>query len=400
MFKANLEHISKLMPTLALASALSLPNSVQASPIDSLSTITVNCGTGGTGVQAAVNASRAGDTIRVAGTCRETVAIINKKINLVGNPGAKIEAPSTPWSYAPLTSFHPVIFVANSIVNISNFTVDGRTLADSGSYSALTGIYFLNSDGSLSDSRILNFRRAVRANDWNVLPIRVVNTSIGDSSLIIKARKVLIQRNTIDNFEADGMFANTNDSAGNIAPLSISIKSNRIIGAGVMVPSQNGIQIMGFSSGLYSPVTGDVSNNVIDNIVSNSGAWWSSGIIAAPYYGPSSVIIRNTTSISYSNNQVSSSNIGLAIYSENKTNINGNVIRNGDLGLEASGHLLTVRGNQFITLDYGILSESTNLLPTEVMKNNKFYNVTTPFTEVGPLAFPVRMFVGASGVTF
>jgi hypothetical protein len=341
----------------------------------------VNCEPTGTGLQDAINSAYSGDKIIIKGTCREAVQIIGKDLELIGKKGAAIEAPDTPWDFNPYTPFHPIILAANGRVVIKHLTINGRILADNEGYAGLIGVYFLNADGALIDSVVTGIRHAERQNDFYVAAVRILNTAIGPAELEVRPRKVAIIGNLIEDFESNGIFANTNDDQTNRAPLELYIKKNKILGAGAIPQNQNGIQILGFTSGLYSQVSGEVSENKIIGVFSTSPDFWSTGILVAPYYDNGNIIAR-PANFKYIDNTVLLSNIGMAIYSEGKSLIKGNLIKDGNEGMELQGSNFYLIHNKFVNLDLGIVSYGTNLDQWQIFKKNKFYNVDVPFTAV------------------
>ena len=386
------------MATAALLSTLSLTSFTFAFDQIDFRTISVNCGDGGTGLQTAINSANSGDVIKLYGRCKEAVAIIDKNLTIQGVDGAKIECPDSSWNFLPYTSRHPIVMAVNGVVSLKNLIIDGLSRSDYGAYSSLMGVYFLNADGELMNSWVTGIRRISRASDWNTIPVRVLNTAIGPSQLLVRPRLVKITKNIIDNFESDGIFANTNDDASHLAPLQINIISNTINGAGVMYESQNGIQLLGFGSGLYSIVTASVQNNLITDTISNSGLWESSAILTAPYLDGSTYVLRNMPA-TYTGNKLMRFNDGIAIFSEGKTNISSNnVIADGDVGLDLMGHQFNVGGNDFLNLKVGVLSEGTNLVEAKVVKNNKFTNVIDYFAVLFTNDFIPSRFRGASGI--
>ncbi len=370
-----------------LAAALVVPHASQAEGSIETKVKRVDCGPSGSGIQKAIDSASSGDTIRISGTCREAVQIIKKNIYLIGETGARIEAPDTAWNFAPYTKLHPMILVVNGEAAIQNLIIDGRGKADSGDFSGLMGVYFLNADGEISDTWFTKIRRMSRANDWNVVPVRVVNTSTGPKELEVAPRTVSIERNSIEDFETNGIFANSVDKENAPAPLTVMVRNNSLRGIGTTTLSQNGIQLGGLYSGQYSTLIAEVTNNDLYGFINISGVGMSSAIFVAPFLDGDKTVLRNG-SLKIANNRTAGSNIGLTVFADARTAITDNMIQNADLGLALRGTHFLVKGNMLYALDAGILSDGTNVSKQDFLDNNNLYDVSNPYSEgklrIGP----------------
>jgi hypothetical protein len=130
-------------------------------PLVAASAATVNVNPGDS-IQAAVNAAASGDTINIhAGVYEEQIVISNKNLSLVGEEGAILKAPAgMTRSLAPFTTRRAVLGIVLSEANVSGLAFDGNHSGEANP--RLTGVYYLASNGTLSDCSFQDFRKVVR----------------------------------------------------------------------------------------------------------------------------------------------------------------------------------------------------------------------------------------------
>ena len=124
----------------------------------SAATIHVNSGDS---IQAAVDAAVSGDTINIgAGVYEQQILVSRKDLNLVGEPGAILKAPAAMIRTLPVTSRRTILGIVLCEANVTGLAFDGN---HSGQVNArLTGIFHLNSSGTVSDCSFQGFRGVVR----------------------------------------------------------------------------------------------------------------------------------------------------------------------------------------------------------------------------------------------
>jgi nitrous oxidase accessory protein NosD len=133
----------------------------------------------GDSIQAAVDASASGDTIHIAaGVYEQQVVVSNKNLNLVGEPGALLKAPAgMTRNLAPFTTRRAVLGIVLSEANVRGLAFDGNHSGQANP--RLTGVYYLASNGRLSDCSFQGFRGVVRTALLEIAYVAANLTSTG-----------------------------------------------------------------------------------------------------------------------------------------------------------------------------------------------------------------------------
>ncbi len=317
----------------------------------------VECGSGGANLQLAIDRARDGDTLSIRGVCREAVRILNRKITLMGTPGATLEAPDYPWTALPYSTLHPILQAVGSNVRIEGLTVDGRNRAGDPWANGLTGIHLLNSRGSLVRNRIVHVRHTELRSDWEVSGIHIhQRAGAGESGLI------RVEENLIEDFESNGIFIQNSTTGTANKPLQLIVANNRIRGAGAIIQNQNGIQIGGLQDGGDSPIRVRIENNAFEGLFSFSGIWSSAAIYITPLVLPDRSVQRPYT-IDCDGNIVDNSNTAISITTTSPAKITGNTLQGGDVGIWANAPKLKLRGNRLSNLETGVMAVDSDLSP-------------------------------------
>ncbi len=348
-----------LVPTLRL---LGLFASIAGPGVPALArTHEVDCGSGGAPLQLAIDRAKDGDTLRVGGICREAVRIVNRKLTLVGTPGATLEAPDYPWTTLPHSTLHPILQAVGSNVRIEGLSIDGRNRADDPWATGLTGIQLINSRGTLIRNRIVRIRHSEQRSDWEVSGIHIHRrTGPGKEGLI------RIEENLIEDFESNGIFIqNSISDLQKSSSLNLIISNNRIRGSGAMIQNQNGIQIGGLQDGGSSPIDARIENNAFEGLFSYSGIWSSTAIYVTPLVLPDRIILRPYT-IECDENIVDSSNTAISLTSASPARITRNTLQGGDLGIWVHSTKIRMRGNRLSNLETGVLTVDSDLSPDQL----------------------------------
>ncbi len=226
-----------------------------------------------------------------AGVYEEQVEIDGKSnITLVGEGDATIiRMPDTPEFVNDTTGGTRdravVILVEDSTgITIENLQVDGNGLGDempSGTSPDFEGIYFGNSDGTISDVTIVGVRDELNGHgtpSGNQRGNAIVGLNEDGT-----ARNVEILNSTISDFQKTGIIASGDG-------LTVLVDGNDIDGAGFLSATnaiaQNGIQIS-YGAG------GTVSNNTVSEIGFQRGDWVTTGILA--YSAADGLVIVDNT---------------------------------------------------------------------------------------------------------
>ena len=207
-----------------------------------------------TSIQAAVNAARAGDLIRVcAGTYREQV-VIDKSLSVEADNGVIVIPSEVLANTASSSSGNPIaaiILVKNAQdVELEGLIVDGSANGLTGCGPRLIGIFYQDASGSIEHNSVRHVRLAsTLAGCQSGNAIEVESSSAGQSS-------VSIFDNSVDSYQKNGISANE-------PATTVEVTENAVAGIGATVgAAQNGIQI-GFGA------QGRVKNNsVADNVYS------------------------------------------------------------------------------------------------------------------------------------
>jgi hypothetical protein len=266
----------------------------------------VQCPTAGfTTIQAAVNAAKSGDIIRVcAGTYHEQV-VVDKSLSLEADNGVIVIPSDVVANSVGATSgaaIAAIILVENADdVEIEGFIVDGSANGITSCSPNLIGIFYQDASGSIEHNAVRNVRLA------SSLP----GCQSGDAILVESSASgqsnVSISENSVDGYQKNGITAN---DAGTRAEVS----GNAVSGLGpTTVAAQNGIQI-GFGA------LGRVTNNAVaDNVYSPCESAANCPSNAA------GILIFQSDGVRVERNTLGSNQVGVFV-AANNGDIGGNTI--------------------------------------------------------------------------
>jgi parallel beta-helix repeat protein len=258
-----------------------------------------------TSIQAAVNAAKSGDVIRVCpGTYAEQV-VIGKSLSVEADNGV-IVIPSNVVGNAGSSSsgdtIAAIILVQNAEdVELRGLIVDGSANGLTGCGPTLIGILYQDSSGSIEHNAVRHVRLADTLQGCQSgLAIDVESSSSGQSN-------VTIADNSVDGYQKNGITA---DEAGT----EVFVTDNAVTGLGPTVgAAQNGIQI-GFGA------KGRVTNNVVaDNIYSPCESTTNCPSNAT------GILIYQSDGVRVERNTVGSSQVGIFV-AANKGKIEENTV--------------------------------------------------------------------------
>ncbi len=285
-----------------------------------------------TSIQAAVNAAKSGDVIRVcAGTYHEQV-VIGKSLSLEADNGVIVVPSGVVANAAGLSSAEPIatiILVKNAEnVNLQGFIVDGSANGLTACGPTLIGILYQDASGSIAHNAVRNVRLA---NDLtgcqSGLAIDVESSSSGQS-------RVTIADNSVDGYQKNGITA---DEPGT----EVFVTDNAVSGLGPTTgAAQNGIQI-GFGA------QGRVTNNVVaDNIYSPCESASNCPSNAT------GILIYQSDGVRVERNTVGSNQVGIFV-AANNGNIAGNTVFHSVAldGIALVGNGNSVSSNDISTSD-------------------------------------------------
>jgi hypothetical protein len=356
----------------------------------------IDCGFGGSGIQRAIDSARNGDVLRIRGRCRETLRIEGKNIRLEAHPGAILEAPDTSWSMLPVTTMHPMILVLNSRVEIEGFVIDGRYRADDPEVNGLMGIDLINSGAELIGNRWVRFRHTQHQSDEEVIPIRILHTPAFPHLLSRRAGRVVIEKNRIEDFESNGIFAIVQPHPQAPPPLPLLIRNNEIIGSGPMIQNQNGVQIGGYADASPHPMEVEIEGNLFEGFFSFSGIWHSSGILVTPTLTLSGSALRPIR-VECRKNLILSSNTGISLSTSSKSVVVENLIQQGTRGMVLEGNSIHVRKNHLQNLEIGIKEKGETTGRIRLQRQQTWIQVERAFEEPETNARPSSICRGAEG---
>jgi parallel beta-helix repeat protein len=205
-------------------------------------------------IQAAVNAAKSGDVIRVcAGTYREQV-VIDKSLRLEADNGVIVIPSAVVANSAGSSSgdaIAAIILVKNAEnVELEGLIVDGGANGITACSPNLIGILYQDASGSIEHNAVRNVRLAS-----NLLGCQSGGAIVVESSASGQS-SVTVADNSVDGYQKNGITANEPGT-------KVDVTGNAVTGLGPTTgAAQNGIQI-GF--GARGHVT---SNAVADNIYS------------------------------------------------------------------------------------------------------------------------------------
>jgi parallel beta-helix repeat protein len=314
-----------------------------------------------TSIQAAVNAAKSGDVIRVcAGTYHEQV-VIGKSLSLEADNGVIVIPSDVVANAAGLSSAEPIatiVLVKNAEnVSLQGFIVDGSANGLTACGPTLIGILYQDASGSIAHNAVRNVRLA---NDLtgcqSGLAIDVESSSSGQSS-------VTIADNSVDGYQKNGITA---DEPGT----EVFVTDNAVTGLGPTTgAAQNGIQI-GFGA------QGRVTNNVVaDNIYSpcESAANCPSNATGILIYQSDGVRVeRNTVGsnqvgifVAANNGNIAGNTVfhsvaldGIALVGNGNSVSSNDISTSDDAAVYIQGNQNTVFDNEFTGAAFGILKIS------------------------------------------
>jgi len=333
-------------------------------------------------IQSAIDAASDGDTIIVAaGTYTESI-IINKSIDLVGQPGAIIKCPATPKTVKVQESGHTFEYVVLAAggtygsgnntyygtgtinIGITGFEIDGNNGGTSSSY-YFTGILLRNAVGNISD----NYIHDMYGPSGNGSGEQTFGMLIYGNS------DATVYGNTVENFSRGGIVAN--GDAGALPDPVANIKNNIVYGNGLESATnwnaENGIQI-GYGA------SGTIKENEVYDCMCNNPGWASSGII-----------ITGTVGVIVEDNDVQGNDGGITVvgYEDYKNapcyniTIKNNQVYSNVVGIdaEANVHHIVIGSNTIYDNDYdGVYIWAYNFgwessTPDNItIQNNSIYN--------------------------
>jgi parallel beta-helix repeat protein len=314
-----------------------------------------------TTIQAAVNAAKSGDVIRVcAGTYPEQV-VIDKSLTVEADNGVIVIPSNVVANAAGLSSGDPlaaIILVKNAgNVGLEGLIVDGSANGLTACGPTLIGILYQDASGSIEH----NFVRHVRLG--STLPgcqsgdaIDVESSSSGQSN-------VIIANNSVDSYQKNGI-------TGNEPGTKVDITGNAVTGLGPTTgAAQNGIQI-GFGA------QGRVTNNAVaDNVYSpcESAADCASNAAGILIYQSDGVRVeRNTLGSNQvgifvaANNGDIAENIvfhsvaldGIALVGNGNSVSSNDISSSDDAAVYIQGNNNTISNNEFTGAAFGIFKIS------------------------------------------
>lgn len=258
-----------------------------------------------TSIQAAVNAAKSGDVIRVcAGTYHEQV-VIEKSLSLEADNGVIVIPSDVVANAAGLSSGDPIaaIILARNAENVDlqGFIVDGSANGLTACGPTLIGILYQDASGTVEH----NFVRHVRL--ASTLPGCQSGNAIDVESSSSGQSNVTIADNSVDAYQKNGITANEPGT-------KVEITENAVTGLGPTTgAAQNGIQI-GF--GAHGRVT---NNAVADNVYSPCES------VANCPSNAAGILIFQSDGVRVERNTVASSQVGIFI-AANNGNIGGNTV--------------------------------------------------------------------------
>lgn len=319
-----------------------------------LSAATVFVGTCGTPtyttIQAAVNASAAGGTIKICpGTYREQIKI-TKNLTLTGLQGTSagdvvITSPTTGvvvnssdlYPGDPLAVAAQVLVQNATSVNLSTITVDGSGNLIAGCAPDLRGIYYQNASGIISNVATRN----------QVLSAGLTGCQAGQgifvqTSYVTKGiANVTIQNNSVHTFQKNGITVDGPGATGNLL-------NNYIAGQGpTNGAGENGVQISDGAGG-----------SVIDNVVIDE--IWAPDTSADTGDAAAGILVYSSQKVIVQNNTVGTTQFGIVTVSDanygtsnnplgvsDHTTIGSNIVMNTQIfdAIDTCSNNNTIQGN-------------------------------------------------------
>lgn len=331
------------------------------------------------GIQGAVNAAVAGDTIHIApGIYTQQIFINNKNLTLIGQPGTILRAsPGMLPGGGGLTLWRPLLFVYNTTkVTLRGLTFEGDQLADQQG-DALVGVLYRNSGATVEHCRFSGFREKI-AGTIGGLALRVDMVAFGLPPYNV---------NITDNVMVDSYTGIAVRGHAFASTFNVLIANNTIEGVG---PSP-----MGAHTGMRGiDLGGGVSGTIISNSISQFAyvddgvieprfpfAW---GIIAVEGESPATALNH----MRFENNTLISNNLHMVILQAHDHDVINNRFQGsapGDRkgGLWFTGNNVKVQNNVFEDMEVGIRAGGNDgqfgtdlgIANAGVLTDNRFCNV-------------------------
>jgi len=313
-----------------------------SSPIANCPPIVTLCNTSVVNpLQTAVNNAPVGATVFVEpGTYTEQV-FINKNLTLQSTGGAGSTTIRAPGALAVHNTRNAVVAVENASVTIDGFTIDGDQ--QGAANPSFVGVHFFNATGGgLFNSLVTGITHNPLDGTQNGVGVRVDGTSNG----------VVIQNNTIEDFQKNGITVNG-------AGVTANVLDNTITGSGATsIIAQNGVQYSNGAGGI-------IDGNTITDVAYTGAGWLSAHILVID--GGAVQITNNTidshttpantiggivlydTVANIQNNTVTNQGWGVIFEVFGATNpggtFTGNIVTNNDIGIYTSDPDVLINGN-------------------------------------------------------
>ncbi|MCC6233819.1 MAG: right-handed parallel beta-helix repeat-containing protein [Verrucomicrobiales bacterium] len=350
-------------------------------------------------IQAAVDAAKADDVIRIAaGVYTDQVRITSKRLTLIGQPGAILRATKSMSPYVspfPGVTYYGVQIILAELadVTVRGLTFEGERLAESfEGDGALTGLYLLRSTGDVQDCSFHGFRGKTFGPE-DAVPIWCRTFEEDDVTVRVTGCTF-----------TDGLGAIFLRGGRTGQTITATIEGNTIIGLGPVATALG-------SAGI--DVRPGVGGRIVGNTISEFSETGTTaefpisfGVLASdnPEFTPVRPLqIEGNT---FRNNQM---HISL-------TKAHGSLIQNNrfegtapgiaPLGVAVSGSNIRIVGNQFENMPEGIRLLGGEPLRTELpglplgdvlgfavnaqVTSNRFCNVATPVNHQEPATFIER----------
>jgi len=369
------------MLALVLISTVGLGNSVAYAA--SLCVQPSGAGRCFTSIQGAVDAANTGDRIIIrAGKYIEQVTINGKDLELVGRPGAVLQAPADMQdTQSPITGFEarPILLVTQAEVNVRDLTIDGANSAENNPF--LEGIAYINAGGVIRGNVVRNIgfgepRLPIDANGEGVYQ--------GDGIVVVNfsstPRIITIVENRIINYNNNGIIVDAEADPNNplVPNLTAQVLDNTVVALGPNeIIDQWGIFIGGFGfADPTSSITGTVRGNRIHDLM-------TVGSYPLPGVG---IVTFNPYNLEITDNTIDNVNVGIAANQAFGAQITDNQFSGPSqdvavsTGIFLSGTDSVVSENRFKKLELGLLlmiedPEFGSALNTS-LDDNRFDNVT------------------------
>jgi nitrous oxidase accessory protein NosD len=258
-----------------------------------------------TSIQAAVNAAKFGDLIRVcAGTYREQV-VIDKSLSIEADNGVIVipsDVVANSTGPASGDSIAAIILVKNAEnVELEGLIVDGSANGLAGCGPRLIGILYEDASGSIEHNAVRHVRLGSNLAGCQSGNAIEVETSSGGKSC------VTIADNSVDGYQKNGITANE-------AGTEVEVTANAVSGIGpTLGAAQNGIQV-GFGA------QGQVTNNAVaDNVYSPCES------AANCPANASGILIYQSNGVRVEHNTVGASQVGIFVAADSAV-IGGNTV--------------------------------------------------------------------------